>query len=261
VIQLNATAALQFTDPDGNVVPEIVVLPGETIEFQIDNTANFDHNFWIGPASEVSVPNNETDVGHPTWQSGVQTVTWTVPASGDIPPDLQFACTVPGHYAAGMHGNIVIASGAPAGDTGGTPAPAESATPGGSAAPADSGQAAPGGTPDNPRVIQLDATAALKFTDTDGNVVPEIVVQPGETIEFQIDNTAGFDHNFHVGTAEELSVPNAEGEAGIPTWQSGVQTLTWTVPDAADAPADLQFACTVPGHYAAGMHGNIVIQG
>ena len=91
--------------------------------------------------------------------------------------------------------------------------------------------------------------------------MPEIVVQPGETIEFQVDNTAGFDHDFDIGSAEELSVPNAESEVGIPDWQSGVQTVTWTVPAAADAPADLQFACTIPGHYAAGMHGNIVIQG
>jgi len=120
---------------------------------------------------------------------------------------------------------------------------------------------ATGGTPDNPRVIALDATAALKFTDPDGTVVPEIVVQPGETIEFQVDNTAGFDHDFVIGSAEEVSVPNAETDVAIPKWQSGVQTLTWTVPAAADAPADLQFACTVPGHYAAGMHGNIVIQG
>ena len=76
-----------------------------------------------------------------------------------------------------------------------------------------------------------------------------------------MDNTAGFDHDFVIGSAEEVSVPNAETDVAIPKWQSGVQTLTWTVPAAADAPADLQFACTIPGHYAAGMHGNIVIQG
>ena len=44
---------------------------------------------------------------------------------------------------------------------------------------------------------------------------------------------------------------------GIPTWQSGVETVKWTV-EAGDAP--LQFACTVPGHYTT-MNGNIVIQG
>jgi mono/diheme cytochrome c family protein/uncharacterized cupredoxin-like copper-binding protein len=118
-----------------------------------------------------------------------------------------------------------------------------------------------GGTPDNPRVIQLDATADLKFTDPNGTQVTQIVVVPGETVEFQVDNIAGFDHDFWIGTADQLSVGNAETDVGHPMWQSGVQTITWTVPAAADAPADLQFACTVPGHYAAGMHGDIVIQG
>jgi uncharacterized cupredoxin-like copper-binding protein/mono/diheme cytochrome c family protein len=260
VIQLNATAALQFTDPDGNVVPEIVVLPGETIEFQIDNTANFDHNFWIGPASEVSVPNNETDVGHPTWQSGVQTVTWTVPASGDIPPDLQFACTVPGHYAAGMHGNIVIASGDAGGTSGDAAAASEPPAEGADAAAGDGGDAAaaePAAEAGGPRVINLTATAALQFLAEDGSPLQLLDVSPGETIEFVIDNEAGFDHNFWIGPASEISQPNVETSEGIPTWQSGEQTLTWTVPE--EIPPDLQFGCTIPGHYAAGMHGDIVI--
>ncbi len=266
VIQLDATAALQFTDLDGNVVPEIVVLPGETIEFQIDNTAGFDHNFWIGPASEVSVPNNETDVGHPVWQSGVQTVTWTVPASGEIPPDLQFACTVPGHYAAGMHGYIVIAWG----DAGGARGDARAASeppPDGTDAAAGEGTASGGsgaaaepaagvGTPDAPRVIHVQATSSLQLLDETGAQLTSIDAAPGETIEFIVDNTAGFDHNFFIGTAAELQVPFGETDAGIPTWQSGEQSYIWTVPES--GAEGLQFACTVPGHYTP-MHGDIVI--
>ena len=52
----------------------------------------------------------------------------------------------------------------------------------------------------------------------------------GETIEFVVDNTAGFDHNFYIGPADVLQTSFAETEVGIPTWQSGVQELTWTVP-------------------------------
>jgi mono/diheme cytochrome c family protein len=138
-----------------------------------------------------------------------------------------------------------------------TPAPADgAATP----APADpDATTAPiaGGSADAPRVIRLDANASLQFTDESGNVVSQIDAVPGEVIQFVVDNTAGFDHNLWIGTPDVLSVPNAETEVGIPTWQSGEQTLTWTVPDEAGT---LEFACTVPGHYTT-MRGNIVIQG
>jgi mono/diheme cytochrome c family protein len=125
--------------------------------------------------------------------------------------------------------------------------------------PADGTVASPepitGGTADAPRVIKLQATADLHFRDEAGNVVSQIDVAEGETIQFEVENTAGFDHNFYIGTPDQLSVPNGTTETGIPTWQSGVQTLTWT------ATGDgLQFACTVPGHYST-MQGSIEISG
>jgi uncharacterized cupredoxin-like copper-binding protein/mono/diheme cytochrome c family protein len=260
VIQLDATATLDFTDPDGNVVPQIAVVPGETIVFEIDNVADFDHNFWIGPASEVSVPNNETLVGAPTWQSGVETVEWTVPSAEELAAGLQFACTVPGHYAAGMFGDFVVAEG------GGAAAPTEADTTEAAETPDEAADepaagepaegAATGGTPEEPRVIKLVANAALQFLDENGVQLTSIDAVPGETIEFQIDNTAGFEHNFFIGPAEELQVPYGETEVGIPTWTSGVESYIWTVPESgADG---LQFACTVPGHYTP-MHGDIVI--
>lgn len=131
-----------------------------------------------------------------------------------------------------------------------TPAPADGATP----EPID------GGTTEEPRVIHLEATASIQFVDENGSQVTQLEVVEGETIQFEIDNTAGFDHNFYIGTSEELMVPSGTTDTGIPTWQSGVQTLTWTVPAPGEAPPDLEFACTVPGHYST-MHGDIVIQG
>ncbi len=254
-IMMEANAALQFTDENGAVITQIEALPGETIEFVIDNTAGFDHNFYIGQAEELQVPFGETEDGIATWQSGVETFTWTVPESGA--EGLQFACTVPGHYTP-MHGDIVITAGATL-----EAAPAEEAAPEGKVAetgeepaPDTGGESAAGGTPEEPRVIKMLANAALQFTDEDGAVLSSIDAIPGETIEFQIDNTAGFDHNFYIGTPEELQVPFGETEEGIPTWQSGVETYTWTVPEA--GAEGLQFACTVPGHYTL-MSGDIVI--
>jgi hypothetical protein len=115
-----------------------------------------------------------------------------------------------------------------------------------SAAPATESGApvAPGG---EARVIDLLANGALQFTDPAGTQVRDIPVTPGETITFRIDNTAGFDHNFYIGTDDQLIVPAGTTEVGIPTWQTGVQELTWVVP--ADI-SGLKFGCTVPGHYA-----------
>ena len=123
-------------------------------------------------------------------------------------------------------------------------------------APVASPEPITGGTADAPRVIKLAGHRgpALQGRGRQRGV-RRSTSSKGETIQFEVDNTAGFDHNFYIGTPDELAVPNGTTDTGIPTWQSGVQTLTWT------ATGDgLQFACTVPGHYST-MHGAIVIQG
>lgn len=107
------------------------------------------------------------------------------------------------------------------------------------------------------RVIDMVANGALQFTDPAGNQIRDIPVTPGETIIFRVDNTAGFDHNLYIGTDEELMLPNAITDVGIPTWQSGVQELEWVVP--ADI-SGLKFGCTVPGHYTL-MQGTFSVSG
>jgi hypothetical protein len=121
--------------------------------------------------------------------------------------------------------------------------PAASVPPAESAAPASSGPVEPG----EARVIDIIATSALQFTTPSGDQIRDIPVTPGETVTFRVDNQAGFDHNFFIGTDEQLMTPSATTDTGIPPWQSGVQELTWVVP--ADI-TGLKFGCTVPGHYA-----------
>ncbi len=115
--------------------------------------------------------------------------------------------------------------------------------PAGSAAPATSGPVEPG----EARVIDIIATGALQFTTPTGEQIRDIPVTPGETVTFRVDNQAGFDHNFYIGTDEQLMTPAATTDTGIAAWQTGVQELTWVVP--ADI-TGLKFGCTVPGHYA-----------
>ena len=105
--------------------------------------------------------------------------------------------------------------------------------------------------PSAARTIDLLATSSISFTGLDGEKVTEIVVTPGETIVFQVDNTAGFDHSFFIGEQEVVSVGGATTEVGTRPWQSGIREIEWVVPEDL---TDIEFACTVPGHYSI-MHG------
>lgn len=96
------------------------------------------------------------------------------------------------------------------------------------------------------RVIELDANAALQFTDKAGTQLKEIAVTPGETVTFKVTNTAGYQHNFYIGTDQQLMNAATAEMVGIPDFSEGTQELTWTVP--ADI-TGLKFGCTVPGHY------------
>ena len=122
---------------------------------------------------------------------------------------------------------------------------------GGSTASSSPGTVENPGTAASPRVIKLDETASLQITDQTGKQVTVIPVKAGETVTFEVTNTAGFDHNFYIGPQDALQAGNTTGLQGIPTFSSGTQTLTWTVPQSG---AGLQFGCVIPGHFTT-MHG------
>lgn len=115
-----------------------------------------------------------------------------------------------------------------------------------------------------------------------------IAVNPGETIRFRVKNEGDLVHEFNIGTAEMHKAHQREMQMMV---QHGVikggkidkemmdmdmdmgnghsmkhddpnsvlmepgetMDIIWTFSEA----ADLEFACNVPGHYQAGMHGNI----
>lgn len=110
------------------------------------------------------------------------------------------------------------------------------------------------GTADAPRVIKIEANGALQFLDENGQQIKDIPVQAGEVVQFEVTNTAGYDHNFHIGTEEELA-GSAPGLPGVETFTTGTETYDWTVP----AEGELKFGCTVPGHYGL-MQGTFSIQ-
>ena len=145
-------------------------------------------------------------------------------------------------------------------EPGATPPPACWRAPNGltAAGPDDGGtvdgSALTPGTAEAPRLIEIIATGSLTFTTADGVPLAAIPVVEGETIMFEVANDSGLEHNFYIGSEEELMVPNGTTATGIPTWTGGTESLEYTV----GSDESLQFACTVPGHYGP-MHGDIML--
>jgi mono/diheme cytochrome c family protein len=126
------------------------------------------------------------------------------------------------------------------GDGDGAPAPVESP-----------------GTADSPREIELEASTQITWVDPEsGERVTSLSVVEGETILFRIINETPIEHNFHIGSADELEGAPANVDLpGVGTFTEGTQEYTWVVEDLPEQP---QFACTVPGHYPT-MHGDFVV--
>lgn len=106
-------------------------------------------------------------------------------------------------------------------------------------------------------VIELEATANLRFAQG-GQPIDSLEVTVGEEYTFRVDNTAGFSHNIWLGPPDRLAANDVSGLPGIPEWESGVQEFSWTATEEAEG---WEFACTVAGHYQAGMKGQLVLSG
>jgi uncharacterized cupredoxin-like copper-binding protein len=120
-------------------------------------------------------------------------------------------------------------------------------------------QAAPAGT--TGRVVVIKALDTLKFDPATVNV------KKGETVTFRVENVANMDHEFDVGDAafqaqheQEMRQMPAGMQMGdeatgfqLSPGQTKELTLTFT------QAGTLLYACHQPGHYAAGMVGQIKI--
>lgn len=166
--------------------------------------------------------------------AGGQTATWTFSPPASVEPTASPSA---------------VPSAEPSAAPSAVPSPEPSAEPSGEPS------SEPSGAPGDARVIELEENVAMQIL-LDGVQVKDIPVTVGETILFRIDNTANFDHNFYIGTLEELQVPNATTAVGVPTNQLGVQEFEWVVPEDVTG---LMFGCTVPGHFQL-MQGTFSLQ-
>lgn len=107
----------------------------------------------------------------------------------------------------------------------------------------------------------------VEVTATEYRFSPSaITVKSGETIRFQVTNKGKVDHEFVLGTRHEQAEHDKEMAAhpdmkmddpnGISIPAGKTASLVWTF----TRPMTIQYACHVPGHYAAGMYGTLVIR-
>jgi azurin len=103
LIELEETGSLQIHQ-NGQQISTLTVHVGETLHFRITNNAGFIHNFYIGPADELSQNLVSGLPGIPDFTQGSQEFDYTVT---DETASLEWGCTVPGHYPL-MHGTFVV---------------------------------------------------------------------------------------------------------------------------------------------------------
>ncbi len=112
------------------------------------------------------------------------------------------------------------------------------------------------------RVVEIRMLDALRFEPA------SVEVKVGETVTFKVLNEGQLQHDFTLGDAETQDEHDAEMAAGMSgmghdkpnvlTVDPGAKgELTWRF----TAPATILYGCHVPGHYGAGMAGNLTIAG
>jgi len=99
--------------------------------------------------------------------------------------------------------------------------------------------------------------------------IKKLSVKNGETIRFIVVNQDETEHEFTLGTAEAQAADRAkmakEADAGmsmkmtepnaVSVGELKTEELIWKF----KGPETIEFACNIPGHYEAGMHGVITI--
>jgi uncharacterized cupredoxin-like copper-binding protein len=93
---------------------EITVKQGETIRFAVQNAGETDHEFVLDDSAGMTkhkalmekFPEMEHDDPNSVRLAPGKTgeIIWTFTKSGD----LKFACLIPGHFEAGMHGDLTV---------------------------------------------------------------------------------------------------------------------------------------------------------
>jgi uncharacterized cupredoxin-like copper-binding protein len=110
------------------------------------------------------------------------------------------------------------------------------------------------GTRENPRTVEVTGLDSMAF---DPGRIP---IRAGETVRFVVTNTGEVEHEFFIGTREQIvdhAVAMSRGGLQSDT-SSGIGLLpgqTKELIHTFGSDSDIAYACLVLGHYPAGMYG------
>ena len=105
------------------------------------------------------------------------------------------------------------------------------------------------------QTIYVDMLDSMRF-----NFSNKFEINPGRTIKFVITNKGKLRHEFSIGDSAEQErhakammanpdMEHADGESGVTVEPGETKSLTWEF----SGNGEVVFACTLPGHYQAGM--------
>jgi uncharacterized cupredoxin-like copper-binding protein len=214
IVDVSANDLLNFTP---GVVEAAV---GETVTFRIHNLGKATHEFMVGPLADAFADKEGTPEVADIAAGKTGEITFTFNGSGPF----AFACHAPGHFEHGMAGYIqLVGPGAPA-----------------------------LGSKENPRVVHLDMTDALKFTPA------TVQVKAGESVRFVLTNSGTAVHEFQVGPADKVAADEVDGVIVVEKDELDAGS-TRAVDYTFVSTGAFAFACHEPGHYEAGMKGTVAI--
>lgn len=209
------------TDDLLNFTPGLIqAAVGETVTFRIHNLGKAIHEFMVGPLADAFADKEGTPEVADIAGGSTGEITFTFSGTGPF----AFACHAPGHFEHGMAGYIqLVGPGAPA-----------------------------IGSKENPRVIHIDMTDALKFDP------PTVQVAAGESVRFVLTNSGTVVHEFQVGPADKVAADDVDGvivveKDELDSGSTRAVDYTFVTTGA------FAFACHEPGHYEAGMKGVVDI--
>jgi uncharacterized cupredoxin-like copper-binding protein len=200
----------------------VVVAEGETVTFHLTAHGKAVHEFMIGPLADALADKE----GTPEIEDIKEGVTKSLTFTFNGPGPFAFVCHAPGHLEAGMMGYILVV---------GPDVPKV-------------------GTKDNPRLILVSMDDHLKF------MPDRIAVTPGETVRFLLTNAGTVTHEFAVGPKDKVDADEVDGvvvQEADEILGHHLKTLDYTF----DGTKTYRFACHEPGHFEAGMKGDIVLLG
>jgi uncharacterized cupredoxin-like copper-binding protein len=222
-----------------------------TVNF--DNPAAVEHNWvMVEPGQEEAVVQaaqaqggdidgvNGIIAGH----NPITSASESIPVPATEAGTYTYVCTVPGHFAAGMRGEITLG------------ALAEGEQPAGGE---QNGGAAAGGA--TSASVSADPSGQLRFAEE------TMSVAAGQPVTVTFSNPAPVEHNWVlVEPGQEDAVASAAlGTGGDAIGLDGVIGASDVIVNGASDTVDLEaldageytYICTVPGHYQAGMRGTL----